>query len=102
MPSDNNIEASISEARGATAPKAADKILDVAFDLFYREGIRAIGVDEIVRRAGVTKRASIAAFRRRTSSPLPICANTISNSGSASTRLSTPIRATRARRSSLS
>jgi AcrR family transcriptional regulator len=55
MPSDNNIEASISEARAATAPKAADKILDVAFDLFYREGIRAIGVDEIVRRAGVTK-----------------------------------------------
>ena len=55
MSSDKNIEASISEPRTATAPKAADKILDVAFDLFYREGIRAIGVDEIVRRAGVTK-----------------------------------------------
>lgn len=39
----------------ATAPRAADRILDVARDLFYREGIRAIGVDEIVRRAGVTK-----------------------------------------------
>ncbi len=37
------------------APRAADRILDVARDLFYREGIRAIGVDEIVRRAGVTK-----------------------------------------------
>ena len=55
MPSDKKIEASISEARSAATPKAADKILDVAFDLFYREGIRAIGVDEIVRRAGVTK-----------------------------------------------
>lgn len=55
MSSDNKIEASISEPRSAAAPKAADKILDVAFDLFYREGIRAIGVDEIVRRAGVTK-----------------------------------------------
>ncbi|MDX8443608.1 TetR/AcrR family transcriptional regulator [Mesorhizobium australafricanum] len=53
MSSDNKIEASISGA--APAPKAADKILNVARDLFYREGIRAIGVDEIVRRAGVTK-----------------------------------------------
>ena len=55
MSSDNKIEASISGAGTAPAQKAADKILDVARDLFYREGIRAIGVDEIVRRAGVTK-----------------------------------------------
>ncbi|TGP37358.1 TetR/AcrR family transcriptional regulator, partial [bacterium M00.F.Ca.ET.228.01.1.1] len=52
MSSDKKIETPINEA---PAPKAADKILDVARDLFYREGIRAIGVDEIVRRAGVTK-----------------------------------------------
>ncbi|TIV60192.1 MAG: TetR/AcrR family transcriptional regulator [Mesorhizobium sp.] len=55
MPSDNKIEASLSAAGSAPTPRAADKILDVARDLFYREGIRAIGVDEIVRRAGVTK-----------------------------------------------
>jgi AcrR family transcriptional regulator len=44
-------------AGGARAlrARAADRILGVARDLFYREGIRAIGVDEIVRRAGVTK-----------------------------------------------
>lgn len=36
-------------------PRAADKILDTAWDLFYRIGIRAVGVDEIVRSAGVTK-----------------------------------------------
>ncbi|TIT98305.1 MAG: helix-turn-helix transcriptional regulator, partial [Mesorhizobium sp.] len=36
-------------------PRAGEKILRVARDLFYRQGIRAIGVDEIVRRAGVTK-----------------------------------------------
>jgi AcrR family transcriptional regulator len=36
-------------------PRAADRILDVARKLFYLEGIRAVGVDEIVRRAGVTK-----------------------------------------------
>jgi AcrR family transcriptional regulator len=39
-----------------TAPlRAADKIRRTARDLFYREGIRAVGVDEIVTRAGVTK-----------------------------------------------
>lgn len=37
------------------SPRAADKIRETARDLFYREGIRAVGVDEIVARAGVTK-----------------------------------------------
>lgn len=36
-------------------PKAAERIRDTARELFYREGIRAIGVEEIVTRAGVTK-----------------------------------------------
>ncbi|MFD1982318.1 TetR/AcrR family transcriptional regulator [Mesorhizobium newzealandense] len=54
MPTDKNIELTISDGH-ASPPKAAKKILDVAYDLFYRRGIRAIGVDEIVRRAGVTK-----------------------------------------------
>lgn len=36
-------------------PRAADRIRAVADEMFYREGIRAIGVDEIVTRAGVTK-----------------------------------------------
>ncbi|MBN9528749.1 MAG: TetR/AcrR family transcriptional regulator [Alphaproteobacteria bacterium] len=35
--------------------RAADRIRETARDLFYREGIRAVGVDEIVTRAGVTK-----------------------------------------------
>ncbi|MCA0011610.1 TetR/AcrR family transcriptional regulator [Mesorhizobium sp. B292B1B] len=55
MPPDNKIEPSISSAHASAPPKAAEKILGVARDLFYRRGIRAIGVDEIVRRAGVTK-----------------------------------------------
>lgn len=38
-----------------TKPRAADRILGVARKLFYLEGIRAVGVDEIVRQAGVTK-----------------------------------------------
>ncbi|PXV60610.1 transcriptional regulator, TetR family [Dyella jiangningensis] len=36
-------------------PKAAERIRRTARELFYREGIRAIGVEEIVTKAGVTK-----------------------------------------------
>ena len=35
--------------------RAADKIRRTARELFYAEGIRAVGVDEIVSKAGVTK-----------------------------------------------
>ena len=35
--------------------RAADRIRRTAGELFYKEGIRAVGVDEIVTRAGVTK-----------------------------------------------
>ena len=35
--------------------RAADRIRQTARELFYRQGIRAVGVDEIVTRAGVTK-----------------------------------------------
>src|SRR5215470_17991692 len=38
-----------------TKQRAAERILGVARKLFYSEGIRAVGVDEIVRQAGVTK-----------------------------------------------
>ncbi|MBI1197365.1 MAG: TetR family transcriptional regulator [Phenylobacterium sp.] len=42
--------------------KAADRILATAQELFYREGARAIGVDEIVQRAGATKPSLYRAF----------------------------------------
>ncbi|WP_280261429.1 TetR/AcrR family transcriptional regulator [Nocardia wallacei] len=32
-----------------------DKLVDIATDLFYDNGVRAIGVDEVVRRAGMAK-----------------------------------------------
>ncbi len=35
--------------------KASEKLSDTAKELFYRRGIRAVGVDEIVSHAGVTK-----------------------------------------------
>ncbi len=38
----------------AEAP-ARERILEVARDLFYREGIRAVGVDTIVAQSGVAK-----------------------------------------------
>src|SRR5438105_2124758 len=34
---------------------ARDKVFAVAADLFYRKGIHAVGVEEIVQRAGVAK-----------------------------------------------
>ena len=43
-------------------PKAAERILSTASDLFYREGARAVGVDEIVARAGATKPSLYRAF----------------------------------------
>lgn len=46
----------------APAPRAAERIRASARELFYREGIRAVGVDEIVNRAGVTKPSLYRAF----------------------------------------
>ena len=43
-------------------PKAADRILSTASELFYRQGARAVGVDEIVERAGTTKPSLYRAF----------------------------------------
>jgi AcrR family transcriptional regulator len=43
-------------AQDAARPvRAADRIKRTARELFYRDGIRAVGVDEIVTKAGVTK-----------------------------------------------
>jgi len=43
------------ETPAAVKPRAAERILTTARELFYRQGIRAVGVDEIVSRSGVTK-----------------------------------------------
>lgn len=60
-----------SRSKSATPPtadvprRAADRIRDSAAELFYREGIRAIGVEEIVNRAGVTKPSLYRAFESK-------------------------------------
>lgn len=43
-------------------PTAAQRIRQTALELFYRQGIRAVGVEEIVTRAGVTKPSLYRAF----------------------------------------
>jgi AcrR family transcriptional regulator len=47
--------AGATEAPASGRPRATDRIRQTARELFYRQGIRAVGVDEIVTRAGVTK-----------------------------------------------
>ena len=44
---------------------AGSKIFETARDLFYRRGIRAVGVDEIVCEAGVTKPSLYRAFKSK-------------------------------------
>jgi AcrR family transcriptional regulator len=48
-------EAPRMETKLKSGKRAAERIRETAKDLFYRQGIRAVGVDEIVERAGVTK-----------------------------------------------
>lgn len=40
----------------ATRTPAAERIFETASEMFYREGIRAVGVDTIAAEAGVTKK----------------------------------------------
>ncbi|MCX5569136.1 TetR/AcrR family transcriptional regulator [Kaistia sp. K-TC2] len=47
--------AKASKGRADAPPRAADRIRATVRELFYRQGIRAVGIEEIVERAGVTK-----------------------------------------------
>lgn len=42
-------------ARGKAGESARDRVLNAAYDLFRRHGTRAVGVDAIVARSGVSK-----------------------------------------------
>ncbi|WP_093313706.1 TetR/AcrR family transcriptional regulator [Sphingomonas jatrophae] len=50
------------QACGGDRKGAAARVFEAARDLFYRRGIRAVGVDEIVSQAGVTKPSLYRAF----------------------------------------
>src|SRR6478752_10491649 len=36
-------------------PSARERLVETAIELFYQEGIRAIGIDTVVERSGVSK-----------------------------------------------
>src|SRR5688572_21467861 len=50
---------------GEPRKKASVRIFETARDLFYRRGIRAVGVDEIVCQAGVTKPSLYRSFESK-------------------------------------
>ncbi|MET0365210.1 MAG: TetR/AcrR family transcriptional regulator [Sphingobium sp.] len=50
---------------GTPKKTAASKIFDTAKDLFYKRGVRAVGVDEIVCEAGVTKPSLYRAYKSK-------------------------------------
>lgn len=50
---------------GASKKNAATRIFETARDLFYQRGVRAVGVDEIVCRAGVTKPSLYRSFESK-------------------------------------
>lgn len=45
--------------------RARERIYEAASELFYREGIRAVGVDEIVSKAGATKPSLYRSFQSK-------------------------------------
>jgi AcrR family transcriptional regulator len=45
----------LSAKHSATGPKARDRILAAAYDLFARHGIRAVGIDAIIEHSGVAR-----------------------------------------------
>lgn len=44
-----------SDSQTTDTPSARDRILRTAHDLFYRDGVRATGIDRVIAESGVTK-----------------------------------------------
>ncbi|MBT8159211.1 MULTISPECIES: TetR/AcrR family transcriptional regulator [Arthrobacter] len=47
--------ASLPAGQTTTRDDAVDRILDAAYELFSRRGIRAVGIDQLIERSGVAK-----------------------------------------------
>jgi AcrR family transcriptional regulator len=45
-----------------TGPSARERLLSAANELFYDEGVRAVGIDRIIERAGVAKASLYSSF----------------------------------------
>ncbi len=50
-----NVRVNTQDDPGHTRPAARGRILHTAHELFYRDGVRATGVDRVIAEAGVTK-----------------------------------------------
>src|SRR5579863_5589549 len=50
------------EAAGVARPRVRDRIFETACELFYRHGIRAVGVDAIASEAGTNKMSFYRSF----------------------------------------
>jgi AcrR family transcriptional regulator len=46
-------------------PSARERLLETVADLFYREGVRAVGVDTVVERAGMSKSSLYRTFESK-------------------------------------
>jgi AcrR family transcriptional regulator len=55
-------EPSVEAGQPAGAPRARDRIFAAAKEMFYRQGIRAVGVESIVAAAGATKMSLYRSF----------------------------------------
>lgn len=60
----SSVKANIADAHGNSA-EVRDRILRTASELFYRRGVRAVGVDLVVEEAGVAKTSLYRHFRTK-------------------------------------
>jgi AcrR family transcriptional regulator len=61
----NQSQGASSHGASAKALSARERILETARDSFYREGIRAVGVDTLIARSGVAKMSFYRSFRSK-------------------------------------
>ncbi len=73
-----------SDETGTREPEARERIVDSSYELFSRRGIQAVGVDEVIEKAGVAKATLYRTSLRRTTS----CSRSSSAASSAGPRTS--------------
>jgi AcrR family transcriptional regulator len=55
----------VTPAPGISEPQARERLLTTAYELFSRRGIRDVGIDEVIARAGVAKATLYRHFRSK-------------------------------------
>src|SRR5258708_31995991 len=62
MQKDDLSQVEAAKASARPAKSARQRVLDAAAELFYREGVRAVGIDTIIARSGVAKMSLYRSF----------------------------------------